>query len=172
MTAYRHNHYVPVRYQRKFMYPKQSRYFRLDLIGGLLHRDGQRWSEIGLCLLRRRAGAAISGQAAHPRRGAAHRREHRQAAGAVVKQISGFQKIVGYQGPSGNWCVMWKMLRAVGIPPVSSKPDHRAVRSKCRQCTASISPVDGLRSPISVARKPRKRFASRFKEFWTIRLVL
>lgn len=28
---YRHNHYVPEWYQRRFMLPGQSRYFRLDL---------------------------------------------------------------------------------------------------------------------------------------------
>jgi len=30
-TDYRHNHYVPEWYQRRFMLPRQSRYFRLDL---------------------------------------------------------------------------------------------------------------------------------------------
>jgi hypothetical protein len=28
---YRHNHYVPIWYQRRFMLPHQDRYFRLDL---------------------------------------------------------------------------------------------------------------------------------------------
>jgi hypothetical protein len=28
---YRHNHYVPIWYQRRFMLPEQDRYFRLDL---------------------------------------------------------------------------------------------------------------------------------------------
>ena len=31
MTAYQHNHYVPVWYQSRFMLPGQHRYFRLDL---------------------------------------------------------------------------------------------------------------------------------------------
>src|SRR5216684_2856001 len=31
MTAYRHNHYVPIWYQRRFMLPGQTRYYRLDL---------------------------------------------------------------------------------------------------------------------------------------------
>ncbi len=31
MGEYTHNHYVPVWYQRRFMLPKQSKYFRLDL---------------------------------------------------------------------------------------------------------------------------------------------
>ena len=31
MQQYRHNHYVPVSYQRRFMLPGQSRYYRLDL---------------------------------------------------------------------------------------------------------------------------------------------
>src|SRR5580658_2468529 len=31
MKQYRHNHYVPVSYQRRFMLPGQSRYYRLDL---------------------------------------------------------------------------------------------------------------------------------------------
>ena len=30
-AGYRHNHYVPVWYQRRFMLPGQDRYFRLDL---------------------------------------------------------------------------------------------------------------------------------------------
>jgi len=31
MSEYRHNHYVPIWYQRRFMLPGQHRYFRLDL---------------------------------------------------------------------------------------------------------------------------------------------
>jgi hypothetical protein len=31
MTEYRHNHYVPIWYQRRFMLPGQHRYYRLDL---------------------------------------------------------------------------------------------------------------------------------------------
>jgi hypothetical protein len=31
MTEYRHNHYVPVWYQKRFMRPGQTRYYRLDL---------------------------------------------------------------------------------------------------------------------------------------------
>jgi hypothetical protein len=31
MKEYRHNHYVPVWYQRRFMLPGQHRYYRLDL---------------------------------------------------------------------------------------------------------------------------------------------
>jgi hypothetical protein len=32
MSEYRHNHYVPVWYQERFMHPGQHRYFRLDLM--------------------------------------------------------------------------------------------------------------------------------------------
>ncbi len=31
MTDYKHNHYVPVSYQKRFMLPGQTRYYRLDL---------------------------------------------------------------------------------------------------------------------------------------------
>jgi hypothetical protein len=31
MSKYRHNHYVPVWYQERFMLPGQDRYWRLDL---------------------------------------------------------------------------------------------------------------------------------------------
>jgi hypothetical protein len=31
MSEYRHNHYVPIWYQQRFMLPGQHRYFRLDL---------------------------------------------------------------------------------------------------------------------------------------------
>src|ERR1700694_2618743 len=31
MSQYRHNHYVPIWYQERFMLPGQHRYFRLDL---------------------------------------------------------------------------------------------------------------------------------------------
>jgi hypothetical protein len=31
MREYRHNHYVPIWYQRRFMFPDQDRYYRLDL---------------------------------------------------------------------------------------------------------------------------------------------
>ncbi|WP_375778894.1 hypothetical protein ACE103_07445 [Bradyrhizobium sp. ma5] len=31
MSEYRHNHYVPIWYQERFMLPGQHRYFRLDL---------------------------------------------------------------------------------------------------------------------------------------------
>jgi hypothetical protein len=31
MSQYRHNHYVPIWYQKRFMLPDQSRYYRLDL---------------------------------------------------------------------------------------------------------------------------------------------
>ena len=55
-------------------------------------------------------------------------------------------------------------IEPVSIPPASSKPDHRAVRSKCRQCAASISPVDGLRSLMSVARKPQNSFTFSLKK--------
>jgi hypothetical protein len=31
VTLYRHNHYVPIWYQKRFMLPGQTRYYRLDL---------------------------------------------------------------------------------------------------------------------------------------------
>jgi hypothetical protein len=31
MSNYKHNHYVPIWYQRRFMLPDQDRYYRLDL---------------------------------------------------------------------------------------------------------------------------------------------
>jgi hypothetical protein len=54
---------------------------------GLLHRQGQWRTEAGLNLFRRGAGAAISGQVAHPRLGAAHRGQHGQAAGAGAQDL-------------------------------------------------------------------------------------
>ena len=50
--GYRHNHYVPIWYQRRFMLPGQDRYFRLDLkpeirISGKVkytRRDFHQWS--------------------------------------------------------------------------------------------------------------------------------
>jgi hypothetical protein len=46
----------------------------------LLRRERQRTAEAGLCLFRRRAGTAISGEVARARRGAADRCEHCEAA--------------------------------------------------------------------------------------------
>lgn len=38
MSGYRHNHYVPVWYQRRFMLPGQHKYFRLDLAPEVVKR--------------------------------------------------------------------------------------------------------------------------------------
>jgi hypothetical protein len=51
-TGYRHNHYVPIWYQRRFMLPGQDRYFRLDLKPEIMtsgtvkytRRDLHQWS--------------------------------------------------------------------------------------------------------------------------------
>jgi len=40
MSKYRHNHYVPVWYQRRFMLPGQHKYFRLDLKPETIRGDG------------------------------------------------------------------------------------------------------------------------------------
>src|SRR5690242_10640898 len=42
MSKYRHNHYVPVWYQRRFMRPGQHRYWRLDLSPEKVFREKTR----------------------------------------------------------------------------------------------------------------------------------
>jgi hypothetical protein len=51
----------------------------------VLHRERSRRAEAGLRLFRERAWTPISGEPAHPRRGAPDRGERRQAAGAVAR---------------------------------------------------------------------------------------
>lgn len=43
MSLYRHNHYVPEWYQRRFMLPGQHRYYRLDLKPDAMVRDGHKY---------------------------------------------------------------------------------------------------------------------------------
>src|ERR1039458_5444356 len=51
-SGYRHNHYVPIWYQRRFMLPGQDRYFHLDLKADVVNsgkvkytrRDLHEWS--------------------------------------------------------------------------------------------------------------------------------
>ena len=50
----------------------------------VLHRPRREQASARLCLFRERAGTPIGGEAAHPRRGAAHGGELRQAAGAAA----------------------------------------------------------------------------------------
>jgi hypothetical protein len=44
MSQYRHNHYVPIWYQERFMLPGQSRYYRLDLKPDVVERDGHKYT--------------------------------------------------------------------------------------------------------------------------------
>jgi hypothetical protein len=47
-TAYRHNHYVPVWYQKRFMRPGQGVYHYLDLKPGVVVSDGHRFTRRAL----------------------------------------------------------------------------------------------------------------------------
>jgi hypothetical protein len=42
--GYRHNHYVPIWYQRRFMLSEQSRYFRLDLKPDTVRSGKHKWT--------------------------------------------------------------------------------------------------------------------------------
>jgi hypothetical protein len=44
MTIYRHNHYVPIWYQKRFMAADQSRYYRLDLRPDVVKSDKVRYT--------------------------------------------------------------------------------------------------------------------------------
>jgi hypothetical protein len=55
---------------------------------GVLHRPRRHRSGARPRLFRGRARSALGGQAANPRRGPAHRRQHRQAAGADTQGLS------------------------------------------------------------------------------------
>jgi hypothetical protein len=48
MTDYRHNHYVPEWYQRRFMFPGQTRYHRLDLKPEVMTSGGRKYTRNNL----------------------------------------------------------------------------------------------------------------------------
>ncbi len=48
MTRYRHNHYVPIWYQRRFMHAGQDRYYRLDLKPDEVVRENVRYTRKAL----------------------------------------------------------------------------------------------------------------------------
>jgi hypothetical protein len=48
MNGYRHNHYVPVWYQRRFMLPGEHRYYRLDLQPDVIREGNRRYTRKAL----------------------------------------------------------------------------------------------------------------------------
>jgi hypothetical protein len=44
MTTYKHNHFVPISYQKRFMLPGETKYYRLDLYPETIVQGGHKFT--------------------------------------------------------------------------------------------------------------------------------